>query len=326
LELGRSLLRQVRAEIVAFVDCTNPEIRSVIISDGPLLAPHDEKLLEMFTMLRGIPRRCFRALFGEELEVKAIKDAIGDIQSIEEFIMAASGPIPFKKLTSHVLVRTEPTDAQWGNPHTELLSEYVASLVYDRINLHHSMTIRNSIDCLLRTPKARGWGGNLFERAIHRRFRAGITLHPNGMDDDSPTLDIEIKPVESEAGGYFHTLSVRKEARSRKVAITFLNQYLIPLSSTAETIDSVYISKDVTVLFQITVSPSHDLNLKGITELTDELPFEAKKRICIVFVVPDHETTTKSYKRQMIVVPAGMPTDMVSKVVEYHQYVHYAEF
>ena len=46
----------------------------MIVSDGPLLAPHDEKLLETFTMLRGIPRRCFRALFGEELEVKAIKD------------------------------------------------------------------------------------------------------------------------------------------------------------------------------------------------------------------------------------------------------------
>jgi len=67
------------------------------------------------------------------------------------------------------------------------------------------MTIRNLIDYLLRTPKVRGWGGNLFEKAIHRRFRAGITLYPKGMDDDSPTLDITINP---EAGGYFHTLSV----------------------------------------------------------------------------------------------------------------------
>ncbi|KIM85700.1 hypothetical protein PILCRDRAFT_341997 [Piloderma croceum F 1598] len=119
------------------------------------------------------------------------------------------------------------------------------------------MTIRNSIDYLLRTPLAHGWGGNLFEKAIHHRFRAGITLHPKGMDDDSPTLDIKIDPVKSEADGYFYTLSVRKEAKSRKVAITFLHQYLIPLSSTVKTIDSVYISKDVTVFFQITVTPSH---------------------------------------------------------------------
>ena len=47
---------------------------------------------------------CFQALFGEELEVKAIKDAISQIQSIEEFSMAALEPIPFKELASHVLV------------------------------------------------------------------------------------------------------------------------------------------------------------------------------------------------------------------------------
>jgi hypothetical protein len=85
------------------------------------------------------------------------------------------------------------------------------------------------------------------------------------MDDNSPTLDIKIDPVKSEADGYFHTLSVRKEARSRKVAVTFLNQYLIPLSS-----------------------------------------FEGKKRICIVFVLPDHNTSLRPYKRQKIVAPVGI--------------------
>jgi hypothetical protein len=62
----------VRAEIVAFVDWANPEICSLIVMDDPLLALNDEKLLEMFTMLGGIPRRCFRALSGEE-EVEVIK-------------------------------------------------------------------------------------------------------------------------------------------------------------------------------------------------------------------------------------------------------------
>ena len=141
------------------------------------------------------------------------------------------------------------------------------------------------------------------------------------MDDYSPTLDFKINPFKSEADRYFHTLSVRKEARSRKVAIAFLNQYLIPLSSTAETIDSVYISKDITVLFRITVSAS-DVNLKGITELTHELPFEGTKRICIVFVVLDHETTWKPYKRKTIVAPAGISKVIFDKAVEYHQYVY----
>jgi hypothetical protein len=53
-----------------FVDLTNPEIRSVIVGDGPLMASQDEKLLEIFTMVGGIPRRCFQALFEDELERK----------------------------------------------------------------------------------------------------------------------------------------------------------------------------------------------------------------------------------------------------------------
>jgi len=93
------------------------------------------------------------------------------------------------------------------------------------------------------------------------------------MDDDAPSLLVQIKKAESEAGGYFHTLSVWADEE-------FLNQYLIPLSST------VVIFKGVTVFVQMTVSPSHILNLKGITELTNGLPAFAKNRICIVFVVP----------------------------------------
>ena len=117
--------------------------------------------------------------------------------------------------------------------------------------------------------------------------------------------------------------SVRKEANSPHVAMKFLNQYLIPLSPTAEAIDSVYISKDVTVLFQITVSASHDLKLKGITELIARLPYQATRRICIVFVVPDHKTTLRPYKRQKIVLPVGMSD---SDVKGYHQYVCYTSY
>jgi hypothetical protein len=103
----------------------------------------------------------------------------------------------------------------------------------------------------------------------------------------------------------------------------FLNQYLIPLSSTAETVDSVVILENVTVLFQMTVSPYHGLNFKGITELTNELPASAKGRICIVFVVPDHETTRKPYQRQNIVIPPGVSKDVSDPVVAYNQYVYY---
>jgi hypothetical protein len=296
----------------------------MIAGTGPLMSPNDEKLLDLFTTFRGIPGRCFRALSsdGEGLEQK-IKTAINDIASIKDYAMATSGPMPFKTPMSDILVRLEPTDGEWGYPVTELLSKHVARLVFEKISLHQSITMRDSIESLLHSPRTRGWGGNLFKQAVHQQFCAGVTFHCQAMDNDSPTLDIHINQVKCVGDHYFHMISVREQARSRKVAITFSNQYLIPLSSTADTIDSVYISKDVTVLFRITVFPSHDLDLKGITEIIDELPPDAKKRICIVFVVPDHDVIVKQYKRQKIVIPAGTPSSVSTLVEQYHQYVYY---
>jgi len=44
---------------------------------------------------------------------------------------------------------------------------------------------------------------------------------------------------------------------------------------------------------------------------------------CIVFVVPDHDTTCKPYKRQKIVIPLGVPKDVSDSVVAFKQYVYY---
>ncbi len=227
------------------------------------------------------------------------------------------------KPSDHALVRMEPANDTWTNQATELLSNYVADLLFDRIDLHNTLKIRDSIDSLLRNPNARAWGGKLFERAVHRAFRKGIEFDTVAMDDEAPSLRMQIKKAERKAGGYFQTLSIRAEKGSQRVGDKFLNQYLIPLSSTAETIDAACICEDVTVLFQMTVSPSHSLNLKGITELIDELPASAKKRICIVFVVPDHETCRKPYKRQTIVIPSGVNKAVSDPVVAYKQYVYY---
>ncbi len=159
--------------------------------------------------------------------------------------------------------------------------------------------------------------------AVQHVLCNGFTFEPKSMDARAPRLRVKIKKTNFEAGGYFHKLSVRADRGSRNVGDRFLNQYLIPLSSTAEAIDAACIFKDVTVLFQITVSPSHALNLKGITELIDELPHNAKKRICIVFMVPDHDTTCRPYKRQNIDVPLGVPKPVSDPVVAYNQYVYY---
>ena len=283
-----------------------------------------KRLRDAYTKLAGIPRRCLRALEqdGDAYETRIIKDAINDIDDTLNFAKSATGSLPFKTKASHALVRIEPTDNTWDNRSTELLSNFVADLMFDRINLYNTLKIRDLIDYLLRNPNTRGWGGKLFERAVHHAFRKGVEFEPEAMDD-APSLHVKIKRAESEAAGYFHTLSVRAEKESQRVGKQLLNQYLIPLSSTAETIDAVHIEEDVTVLFQMTVSPTHVLNLNGIMELTNELPAFAKKRICIVFVVPDHDTTHKPYKRQNIGIPHGVAKDVSDPVVAYKQYVYY---
>ena len=282
-------------------------------------------LRDAYVKFAGIPRRCFRALDpdGDAHEMETIKLAINNIENMWDFAQSASGPMPFKTKESHAIVRMEPTDDKWDKRITNLLSDHVADLVFDRIDQHITLKIRNSIDSLLHNPNTRSWGGKLFERAVHRIFRKGFEFEPEAMDDDAPSLRVQIKKAESEAGGYFHTLSVRADKGSQRVGEEFLNPYLIPLSSTAETIDSISILENVTVLFQMTASPSHSLNIKGITELTNELPAFAKKRICIVFVVPDHVTTRKPYKRQNIVIPHGVPKHVSDLVVAYKQYVYY---
>jgi hypothetical protein len=75
----------------------------------------------------------------------------------------------------------EPTDDKWNKRITNLLSDHVADLVFDRIALHQTLSIRDSIDSLLRNPNTRSWGGKLFERAIHRAFRKGIEFDPEAM-------------------------------------------------------------------------------------------------------------------------------------------------
>jgi len=102
-----------------------------------------------------------------------------------------------------------------------------------------------------------------YSRAVHRAFRKGIVIDTVAMDNEVPSLRVQIKKAKREAGGYFQTLSVRAEKVSQQVGDEFLNQSLFPLSSTAETIDAACICEDVTVLFQMTVSPSHSSTSKA---------------------------------------------------------------
>jgi hypothetical protein len=253
-----------------------------------------------------------------------IQEALKNMPSIKSFIRSTSGTMPFKDATSHTLVRIEPVkDSDWKRTETELISEYISNIVFEHIRLHEAANISESIMGLLRSPDARGYGGKLFEQAVHRKFRAGCRFEPQPLTEGAPRIFIDILKVDKEADGYFYTLSVRAKKGSRDVHAKYLNQYLIPVSKTQESVDAVWMSNECTAFLQMTVSPQHAVKLLEITTLTNELPFNATQNVCIVFVVPKGDKSTLDFKPQSIVYPVGTLDDVVKKVLGYPQYVFY---
>jgi len=227
--------------------------------------------------------------------------------------------------TSHTLVKIEPVDQSWILTRTELLSDYIARKVYERISLYQAIKGSESISALLLDPDARGYSGKLFEQAVHHKFRRGRVFDPEGITANSAPFRVMISNIDEEADGYFYTLSVLAGKGSQKVADKYLGQYMIPVLKTQESIDSVWLSEEVTVLFQITVSGNHPLKFRGIIKLLDPLPAKAKKDVRIVFVVPAGDKSTANFKQQNITCPIGTPDAEVEVLRRYPQYVHYVD-
>jgi hypothetical protein len=100
------------------------------------------------------------------------------------------------------------------------------------------------------------------------------------------------------------------------------NRYLTLVSKTKEPVDSLWISKDHTAFFQMTVNPEPGLNGHGMIELVHGLPHDAKKHLCIVWVVPSDDKRTKDFKSQKPTFPIGTPQAQIDEVTGYHQYLY----
>ena len=191
-----------------------------------------------------------------------------------------------------------------------------------------SLNVSESIARALETPYARGRAGSLFEQAVHRKFRAGIRFQPEAVTADAPPHDNNILKMD-EGDGYFYNLSVRAGNGSREVNAKYLDRYMVPILKTKESVDSVWISGLFTVLFQMTVSPTHLMKLRGIIELLaqqPQLPADAKRDVRIVFILPTKDEPTKIFTCQSIECPAGLPTSKVTiaeAADKFPRYVHY---
>ena len=122
----------------------------------------------------------------------------------------------------------------------------------------------------------------------------------------------------------FTQLNVRAYICLRDVGAEHYYRYYIPQMKTKESLDAVLFTQFFTVLFQITVPPTHPINLQGIVDILREIPANAKKDVRIVFVVPDSDPSVQNYRHQMIRTrPTGYDADEKDMVERFPQYVYY---
>ena len=208
---------------------------------------------------------------------------------LERFAQAIVGQVPFNpNNTSQHLVRVEPIDNEWYLTRTELKSNYIAELVFERFRILAQAQVPQKLLEYLADPMTHGLAGTLFEQAAHYSIRQGLTL-VMGPLPSGETLNVEIPciPVGKNEKSRYYSLSIREKPGSRQVHPDFLDLYMTPKSKSEPSIDALFISSEnVTYLFQMTVSSSHPINFQGFDAVFKQLPAAAQRDVRFVFIVP----------------------------------------
>ena len=290
---------------------------------------HCETLRSAYSVFRGIPRSCFWSLDPVVLKMlKAeIKNALDSITFLDDFAQAITGQLPFNPNTSHHLVRVEPVDTEWLTTRTEIKSNLIAELVFERIRILTKARFLDKLMEYLGDPNTHGLAGILFEQATHYSIRKGLTLTIARLPSGG-TLDVSIPgiPVEKSEKSRYYSLSIRETKGSRKVHPDFLDLYMTPKSKIEPSIDALFISSEnITYLFQMTVSPRHPINFGGLDTVFNQLPATAQDDVRIVFIIPAKGPSGEVYEGirtvQRIDAPPKANADTVEKYKQFPQYV-----
>ena len=184
---------------------------------------HCKRLRKAYSLFRGIPRLCFRSLTPKGLahQWTFIQDALGEIKSMGDFIQATKNQLPFESNTSHRLVRVEPMDDSWFVTRTELLSERIAELVFERIRIVTKARLSETLLDQLADPYSHGKAGCLFEHAAHFVIHQGLTLAIAPLSSDSKTEDsIPVPTVgDNEKSRYFFWTSGKSRVHKKSIKI-----------------------------------------------------------------------------------------------------------
>jgi hypothetical protein len=289
---------------------------------------HCRRLRHAYSIFRGIPRLCFRSLTlaGLNMQWVIINNALRDIKSMDTFIRAATQQLPYDTSTSHSLVRVEPVDDGWFETRTDLLSDRIAELVFERIRMVTMARFSEYLMQCLADPEACAKAGRLFEHAAHFIIRKGLTLTMTSLSDLTTKVHIAVPHVGKNEKSRYYSLAIREKSGSQKVHADSLDLYMTPISKNEPSIDALFISSAyTTLLFQMTVSAHHPVNFRGLDKVVNNLPAKARKDIRIVFVIPARGASGEVFRgiqsTQCIDAPQLADSAKVKTFTGFPQYV-----
>ena len=287
---------------------------------------HCEKLQENNSIFRGIPRLIFKSFDDVcfQLNQDAIDDAINDIESFDQFVIAMKN---FDSNTSHRLIRVEPTVDDWRTMRRELMNNNIIERVFKRILEITQAQVSEQLLNYLANPDTHTMAGNLFEHAAHFFIRKGLRLSMTPLSSGQH-LQIDVPPAEKQESRYY-SLSIRNGPRSQSVHPAFHNLYMTPILKIEPSIDALFVASapnlNATFLFQMIVSDHHPISFWGLDKVFKSLPGGSQEQIYFVFVIPAFGRSGEEFRgirsRQSIDTPQDADPGKVKRFEEIPQYV-----
>jgi hypothetical protein len=232
----------------------------------------------------------------------------------------------------------EPDDPAWREVRTELLSNHIAGLVFERIRLVAAERLSETLAQHLADLDARSKAGILFEHAAHFAIRQPVMLNMFRLSastrrklDMGKKVDMTIPAVGNNEKSRYYSLDIQESPDSQNVHPDFLGLYTTPVIKTEPSIDALFISSGYTIyLFQMTVSDSHSIKFRGLDAVLSKLPARAGKDIRIVFITPARDASGRAFQgirsTQPINSPQGADPAKVERFENFSQFVCRLDF
>jgi hypothetical protein len=85
-----------------------------------------------------------------------------------------------------MIIKINPVDDSFLTPFRELISDYIAELLFERMKTVNDAKLSETIFEKIRCPEHGRFSGILIEKAAHSTFQCGYDMVPSGITMDAP--------------------------------------------------------------------------------------------------------------------------------------------